>query len=235
MLSFSSGAKSERWLKTKLRSVILAKEKQEILRSKNNTPVSEASSEHLDAGSSLDNLQNKTESINENELQENVIISNCDIKNSSAAVESVSQEIQDETSNENEIEKNDVIENINVKNGHDEEFCDVQGEKNDLHIKNRDNHVLQSSLNLDLQSSEKQDNPITQEKCEDVISPVTESAEDALNYVSSSEDLSEEFNDCISSVSLFDLYTFFPNLIYHNISLQIFYHFKYYLNLCSCI
>lgn len=216
MLFFSSGAKSERWLKTKLRSVILEKEKREILRSKNNTPVSEVSSEHLDAESSLNNLQNKAETITENEPQENIAISNYDIEKSSAADESTSQEIHDETLNENESENDAVVEN--VKNGHDEELCDVQDEKNDICIKNKDDHILQSSLNLDLQkTSEKHDNLITQEKCEDVISPVTESAEDALNYVSSSEDLSEEFNDCISSVSSFDLYIFLLNLIYLNI------------------
>lgn len=216
MLFFSSGAKSERWLKTKLRSVILEKEKREILRSKNNTPISEVSSEHLDAESSLNTLQNKAETITENEPQENIAISNYDIKKSSAADESASQEICDETLNGNESESDAVVEN--VKNGHDEEFCDVQHEKNDILIENKDDHILQSSLNLDFQkTSEKHDNLITQEKCEDVISPVTESAEDALNYVSSSEDLSEEFNDCISSVSSFNLYIFLLNLIYLNI------------------
>lgn len=216
MLFFSSGAKSERWLKTKLRSVILEKEKREILRSKNNTPVSEVSSEHLDAESSLNDLQNKAETITENEPQENIAISNYDIKKSSATDESASQEIDDETLNENESENDAVVEN--VKNGHDVESCDVQDEKNDIHIENKDDHILQSSLNLDFQkTSEKHDNLITQEKCEDVISPVTESAEDALNYVSSSEDLSEEFNDCISSVSSFDLHIFLLNLIYLNI------------------
>lgn len=206
MLFFSSGAKSERWLKTKLRSVVLAKEKQEFLQSKNNTAISEASSGHLDDASSLNNFQNKTEIITENEHQENVVTSDCDSKNSSVADESASQKIHDETLSENEIGNDAVIENINVKNGHDEKFCKVQDEKNDIHIKNKDDHILQSSLNLDFQkTSEKHDNLITQEKCEDVISPVTESAEDALNYVSSSEDLSEEFNDCISSVSTFDL------------------------------
>lgn len=189
-----------------MRSVILAREKQEFLRSKNNTPTSEVSSGHLDAESSLNNLQNKT--ITENETQENVVISNYDIEKSSPVDESVSQEIHDETLNENKSENNVVIEN--VKNGHDEEFCDVHDEKSDTPITNEDDHILQSSLNLDFQkTSEKDDDLITQDKCEDVISPVTESAEDALNYVSSSEDLSEEFNDCISNVSLFDFHIFF--------------------------
>ena len=205
---FSSGAKSERWLKTKLRSVILAKEKQQFLRSKSNTPISEASSEHSDAESNLKIPHNKTETVIESVLQENIVTSEFDIQNSDAINDAIATKGINDENSENEIENNAVINNVDLKNCHEENICDIEDEKNNIDIAHKNDDSLQINLNLELQASEDCNIQVVQEKLEDVVSPVTESAEDALNYVSSSEDLSEEFNDCISSVSSINLFSF---------------------------
>lgn len=188
MLNFL-GAKSERWLKTKLRSLIIEKEKQQLSKKKRNedSDSTETSPKHSDGSSSNDP---------ENEV---------DFKNipEEIALTSESTMPKESISPEKSLEVPTMVDNNDeeageIANGHDQEIehGDESNEKDDM----KENNVVTSNqLSLDLEQSLDGDDLNGEEKIADVVSPVTESAEDALNYIScnSSEGVSEELNDLV--------------------------------------
>ncbi|GFX32652.1 brefeldin A-inhibited guanine nucleotide-exchange protein 3 [Trichonephila clavipes] len=248
------GAKSERWLKTKLRSLIMAKEKKDHLRAKLSKTETQNESEEAkkegkssekvkdDSSSSTKSdeyIENKMEessqlSVSEDNLNvEKMVESEMDVQESEEIViESNKTEIKIEVCDEDlditdkEAITRDIESSLPVsKDELDEKFDDAQQFTISKELENEEcinkshesdtemqdlpqissmnipqiaiqyDECSRSDLNLDIsyENSCKMDATNLQE----ITSPVTESAEEALNYVSSSssDDLSDGFDD----------------------------------------
>lgn len=205
------GAKSERWLKTKLRSLIVAKEKQQLLKNEKIDVSASSNGSSDQSESSLHDLEKEisiVKVISEEVLEpESKLEETVDSENREETVE-LCTDVKDTVHSENEqniVEmctdfKDAIEETACLKNGHnsDREFESELDEK--VNTETENDLVTQDHLNLDLKPLPDSSSPAVIEKMEDIVSPVTESAEDALNYISSnsSEAYSEELNECVS-------------------------------------
>ncbi|GFR02809.1 brefeldin A-inhibited guanine nucleotide-exchange protein 3, partial [Trichonephila clavata] len=251
------GAKSERWLKTKLRSLIMAKEKKDLLRAKLSKTETQNGSEEAKTGDKSsekvkdDSSSTKSDEYIEIKMEESsqlsvseefkdnlnvekIVESEMDVQESEEiAIESNKTEIKIEVCDEDlditdkEAITRDIESSLPVSkdNDLDEKFDDAQQFTISKEFKNEEcinkshesdtemqdlpqicsmnipqiaiqsDECSRSDFNLDIpyENSCKIDATNLQE----ITSPVTESAEEALNYVSSSssDDLSDGFDD----------------------------------------
>ncbi|GIY54583.1 brefeldin A-inhibited guanine nucleotide-exchange protein 3 [Caerostris extrusa] len=219
------GAKSERWLKNKLRSLILDKEKKDLLRDKLKKEGARAALEYTNAVKTVTEKINN-ESSNESNSESNEIDKTefeIEEKNTDYIVEEPISADDDHSADfiESDSEVKETDENVDMldaKQKHqllktfvEEKHVSVVCEE--FHISLDD--CVQENISDKLQSGEESDehqndepnlhleitslNPPTQ--LQEITSPVTESAEEALNYVTSSssegsnlsEDLDKDF------------------------------------------
>ncbi|XP_054716947.1 brefeldin A-inhibited guanine nucleotide-exchange protein 3-like [Uloborus diversus] len=155
------GAKSERWLKTKLRNLLADKEKKVLCKS--------------DKADTVDDLQ----SSNEKDHEDNVIKSSPASSDEGDSSDELDKPMKSDESFENDKkESNDTQEeNQTVES---KELLDDEEPNSEL---SEDDVQEKIDLQLDVQNDENLPNFCN---AQEIVSPVTESAEDALAYVSSS-------------------------------------------------
>ncbi|CAL1288840.1 unnamed protein product [Larinioides sclopetarius] len=261
------GAKSERWLKTKLRSLIIAKEKKDLLRGKLKElesqnevvkkDVDESTSEKLSDETVPPESENFSAEKNELELAKEIDLENRETtfnregtpesdmdlqevdfvsRESDSATnepdkaetvvskdydqenhETISSEIKHSSNCSDSVEESDDIPddnheesvkcveectqgNISDKPGESETILAGSGHQGssstELHLASENGDDINAESDLHLDISNKNSSAIDSSHLQDITSPVTESAEDALNYVSSSssEGLSDDFD-----------------------------------------
>ncbi|KAG8200080.1 hypothetical protein JTE90_001936 [Oedothorax gibbosus] len=238
------GAKSERWLKTKLRSLSIEKEMRDRLRTKpretfdmnetieentEDSPVKSINKESLisdeEDKKDIDAQDIKQPEIDAIDVQENIsenfsqeehsyegnLEESVAVKENSTSAQNKSQDTQNSTiktvSTDYVYEETATVvnnigaliketnestsnENLNKNESIHNEESDVENIENNISSKNEDNEInLSLNIAIDFSSG-----------IQDITSPVTESAEDALNYVSSSTEgasteLEEDFEN----------------------------------------